>query len=118
MAEVIRSEIDGKHRYRITRTDSGFLITARSRDEIGLWLVCEWLHRTPEAANSCLDAVMSFNALWLAVSAGMPTEALFQKAERLSAEHRALCEHLNDMPIIGQDVKALREQFEEETNGA
>jgi len=113
MADLVRSEADGDHRYRITRTHQGYLITSRSKNELGLYLACEWLHRTPEAANACLDAIICFNALWRAMTKGYPTEALLQKSEGLNAAHSQLCQQLDDSPLVGQEVKALRAKFEE-----
>jgi hypothetical protein len=31
LAEVIREDVDGKNRFRITRTDQGFLVTQRPK---------------------------------------------------------------------------------------
>lgn len=108
MGEVIRSELDGDHTYRVVRTDRGHLVTARTRNELGMLLPCEWLHRTEEAALACLDAVMAFNAYWRAMTMGYPVEALERKLDHLTARHKELCERLDDAPLIGQEVKALR----------
>lgn len=35
MAELLRKESDTKQRYRITRTDRGFLLSLRQKDELG-----------------------------------------------------------------------------------
>jgi hypothetical protein len=50
MGEIIRTEVDAEHRYRLIRTENGYLVTARQRDNIGLLFAAEWLHRTLEAA--------------------------------------------------------------------
>lgn len=113
MAQVIREEADGDNRYRIVRTEKGFLITARTRDQLGVLLPCEWLHRTEEAAQACLDAVMGMNALWVAVSHGYPTKALGERLDRLNDRHTRLCADLDDYPLIGQEVKELRQQADD-----
>jgi hypothetical protein len=52
MTEVLREESDTNHRYRITRTDQGFLLSLRQKDQMGLLLgPAEWLYRTYEAAD-------------------------------------------------------------------
>jgi hypothetical protein len=38
MAEVLRSEADTDHRYRITRTDRGFLVSMSQKSEMGLMI--------------------------------------------------------------------------------
>ena len=113
MAEVIRSELDRDHTYRVVRTERGHLVTARTRNELGMLLPNEWLHRTEEAALACLDAAMAFNAYWQAITMGYPVEALERKLGHLMARHKELCERLDDVPLIGQEVKALRAQHEE-----
>jgi hypothetical protein len=60
MAELLRSESDTDHRYRIMRTERGFLVSSRQKNESGLLLgPSEWLYRTYEAANKGLDLVIS-----------------------------------------------------------
>ena len=113
MVQVIREEADGGHRYRIVSTDKGFLITSRTRDQLGVLLPCEWLHRTEEAAHACLDAVMCVNAIWLAVSHGYPIQAMGEKFDHLNDLHRKLCDDLGDHPVVGLDVKELRRKVED-----
>lgn len=114
MVEVVRSERDGPYRYRITATDRGFLITMRSLEGAGVWIASEWLHRTREAADACLEAVKAFNIAWRAIQAGLPSEALLRTAETESAAHRQLCQQLNDDPLVGQEVRALQEEIGEQ----
>jgi hypothetical protein len=109
MGEIVRTEVDAKHRYRIIRTENGYLVTARQRDHFGLLFAAEWLHRTPEAANACLDVVMAFHATWRAAQAGLPTQGLERRFDEANARHKQMCEELKDEPLNGQEVRALRE---------
>jgi hypothetical protein len=112
MPELLRSEQDGEHRYRITATDRGFLITMRTPRGPGMWISAEWLHRHRETADACLDAVMAFNAAGRAMKAGLPTQAAMRRAETLSGTHSQLCDQLSDHPPVGEEVRALREEAE------
>lgn len=78
-AELVREESDGEFRYRITKTNQGFLVTSRARTEMGLLLPCEWLHKTEQAAQACFDAVMGTEALFRVSALGFPTQALMRK---------------------------------------
>jgi mRNA interferase MazF len=110
--QVVRTDADGEYRYRITETPRGFLITQRTLGGAGTWLVAEWLHQKRETAEACLDGVKALNAAWIATQAGEPAGALLQQAEALSSAHARLCERLDDYPIVGADVRALREAIE------
>jgi hypothetical protein len=113
--EVIRQEADVDRRYRITRTDRGLLVTMRSKDTVGLTLPCEWLHQTEAAAHACLDFIMAFEAAWRASRLGYDIRPLMAKVERLGAEHKALCERLDDTPLVGQEIRALRDGLDTAT---
>lgn len=110
-AELIHSEMDGDHRYRLARTESGFLVTARSRDAIGATVVAEWLHRTEEAGQACFEAVVAANAAFRAINSGLPAGAALSRYEKLAAVHTDVCAGLNDDPLIGQEVRQLREEL-------
>lgn len=58
-AEVLAEHEEGSQRYRLARTDRGFLVTSRTRGETGMVLAAEWLHRTEEAAWALLEAVIA-----------------------------------------------------------
>lgn len=111
MAEVIRTGHESGHRYRITHTDRGYLITARSPGAAP-WVAAEWLHQTREAADACLDAVMAANAVWAAMSAGLSVTAAMRKSEACNAAHSRVCDQLNDKPLMGQEVRAMRDAAE------
>jgi hypothetical protein len=113
MAEVLRAESDTNHRYRITKTDRGFLVSSRKKDEIGLFLgPAEWLYRTREAAEKGLELVMLMNAWWTAIMHGYAVGDLPQRCEVAAAEHNRIIEKLNDRPIIGAEVRELRSRLE------
>jgi hypothetical protein len=112
MADVLRSERDGYYRYRLTETDRGFLISMRTSREAGTWIASEWLHQNREVAEAGLEAVKAFNAAWCAFEAGLPNDALLRQAEALSSAHHRLCEQFNDHPLVGEEVRILRETME------
>jgi len=112
LADVLRTDRDGDYRYRLTATDRGFLVSLRTLRGPGTWLASEWLHQNREAADACLEAVKAFNAAWRAIEAGLPSGAWLRRAEKLSSAHTQLCEQFNDHPLVGQEVKALRETLE------
>jgi hypothetical protein len=78
----------------------------------GVWLASEWLHQNQEPAEACLNAVKAFNAAWRAMQAGLPSDALLRQAETLSAVHTQTCDRYNDPPLVGQEVRDLRESVE------
>ncbi|MFI4986515.1 MAG: hypothetical protein ACHQF3_03660 [Alphaproteobacteria bacterium] len=90
------------------KTDRGFLVTMRSKDRIGLLMPCEWLYRTEEAAQSCLDVVIQFEAVWRAMTNDYPMDAAMKKLEQKTQAHTVLCERLNEKPLIGHEVQNLR----------
>ena len=47
-ATVLIDHVDGEYRYRLAKIDGGYLITARTRDALGLTFIAEWLHETEE----------------------------------------------------------------------
>jgi hypothetical protein len=109
MAETIREESDTDHRYRITKTDRGFLLSMRQKNELGLMLgPSEWLYRTPEAADKGLDFVMLMNAWWTAITKNYPVGDLQARCEAASAAHKQIVEESNDEPLIGEEVRRLR----------
>jgi hypothetical protein len=106
--EIIAERSDGDHRYRITRTPAGYLVTARSRDAIGAMIVAEWLHRSEEASLACMAAVEAGNVAFRAIMQGMPSEGLLRRYGELIDAHNATCERLDDLPRVGQEVRNLR----------
>jgi hypothetical protein len=114
MAEVLRQDSDTNHRYRITRTDQGFLLSLRQKDQMGLLLgPAEWLYRTFEAADKGLDLLILMNAWWTAIALGYPVGDLPQRCEVAGAEHNQVVEKLNDQPLIGAEVRELRKDLDE-----
>ena len=57
---------------------------------------------------------MAFNATWRAIEAGQPTQGLMRKCEEAITRHKKLCEELKDAPLIGQEVRALREAIRDD----
>jgi hypothetical protein len=112
--EVIRTESDTDHRYRITRTDRGFLVSSAMKSQMGLLLgPAEWLYQTEAAAQKGLEVVMLMNAWGTAVTRGYPTGDIVERCEKAAAEHNEVVARLNDQPLVGAEVKALREQVED-----
>src|SRR5438067_1009608 len=69
-ADIILDHIDGEYRYRITRTSAGFLITARTRDALGLpWPKsgCTTPRRRPVHVRRRSSAGMQLGALFALV---------------------------------------------------
>jgi hypothetical protein len=114
MAEVLREESDTNRRYRITRTDQGFLLSLRQKDQMGLLLgPAEWLYRTYEAADKGLDLLILMNAWWTAIARGYPVGDLPQRCEVAGAAHNQVVEKLSDQPLIGEEVWELRKGLHE-----
>jgi hypothetical protein len=105
-AETIAEEVDGDHRYRLSRIAAGYLLSARSRRQLGVLLPVEWLYRTEEAARAGLACIMAFHAAWR-------TPALLGRFEALNAQHTAACERLNDLPLMGRDIREAREALQQ-----
>ena len=100
------------HRYRLAKVDGGYLITARTKDPLGLIAISEWLHETEEAARACLDAIKASNDAWEAMQSRSPDiEARFSEMETKLAAHRAACARQNDHPLIGDEVRRLRDAY-------
>lgn len=113
MAELLRSESDTDHRYRVTRIPRGYLVSCAQKGETGLMLgPSEWLYRTQEAAERGLDLVMLMNGWWTAMTRGYPVGDLPARCETAAAEHKRAVERLNDQPLIGREVAELRENEE------
>ncbi len=111
MAELLRSDSDTDYRYRIMRTDSGFLLSCGQKSEIGLMLgPSEWLYKTLEAAEAGLEYVMLMNAWWTCISKGYPSGDLPERCEAAATKHRDITKKLDDAPLIGQGVTELRKQ--------
>ncbi|MGO4560087.1 hypothetical protein [Mesorhizobium sp. 2RAF21] len=111
MAEVIRTESDNDHRYRITQTPRGFLLSVAQKGEIGLVMgPSEWLYKTTDAAEAGLEFIMLMNAWWGAINRSYPVGDLQQRCEQASAAHASIVGALRDEPLIGREVRELREQ--------
>jgi len=109
MIEVLRTESDTEHRYRILRTDRGVLLTTQQKTELGLMLgPTEWLYQTTEAAEKGLEFVMLMNAWWLTMTCGYPPGNLPNRCENAAAVHKEVIERLNDEPLMGEEVRELR----------
>ena len=107
-ADVIAEHVEADQRYRISRTDHGYLVTARSRDLVGAIVVSEWLHRTEIAARACMAAVIAGQAAFRAIGIGSAEDAM-RRFQAATDEHNALCERLADSPLVGAEVRELRE---------
>ena len=105
---LLLDRVTGNYRYRVAATPVGYLVTARSRNAIGLLIMEQWLHREREAALACAAAVESFHVAWKAMGTAHAggTMAAMQRA---SAAHEAVCARLGDQPAVGREVEALRE---------
>jgi len=110
MAEVLRVDHEAGYACRLTRIDEGFLITAHNPD-VRIWILSEWLHRTREAADACFETVKGLHAALRVIKAGLPADALLQKAQALSNSHNQLCDRLGDYPRVGPEVEALRDEL-------
>lgn len=109
MSEVLRTEIDGDHRYRLSKTERGYLLSSQMRSQTGLLIgPAEWLYQTREAAELGLAFVMTMNAYWLAMTRGYSAGDLPARCEAAARAHKEAVERLNDEPLIGQEVRALR----------
>ncbi|MET3524213.1 hypothetical protein [Mesorhizobium abyssinicae] len=119
MAELLRSESDTDHRYRITLTPRGYLVSCAQKGETGLILgPSEWLYRTQEAAEKGLNFVMLMNAWWTAMARGYPAGDLPARCETAAAEHREAVKRLGDQPLIGREVAELRESEENDVTNS
>jgi hypothetical protein len=113
MAELLLSESDTDHRYRLTRTHRGFLVSLMQKSEAGLLIgPSEWLYRTSETAESGLRLVMLMNAWWSAITRGYAAGDLPQRCEAAAATHRELILRMDDEPLVGREVRELRLQAE------
>lgn len=118
MVEVIRTESDNDHRYRITQTPRGFLLSSAQKSEIGLMMgPSEWLYKTRDAAEAGLEFIMLMNAWWGAINRGYPVGDLPQRCEKASAAHTSIVGALRDQPLIGREVRELREQEDHAIEG-
>ena len=118
MAEVIRAESDTDHRYRITRTQRGFLLSSTRKSEFGLLMgPSEWLYKTREAAEAGLDLIVLMNAWWGAINRGYPVGDLPERCEKASAAHASIVGALRDQPLIGREVRELREHEDDAIDG-
>lgn len=111
MVVLLRTETDTDHRYRLTLTDRGYLLSCAQRGEIGLMMgPSEWLFRTREAAEKGLALVILMNAWWSAITHGYPAGDLQSRCEIAGAEHAEAVARLGDQPLVGHEVKDLRER--------
>ena len=109
MAEVLRTESDTDHRYQVSPTDRGFLLSSRQKSKAGPLLgPSEWMYQTQEAAEKGLRLAMLMNAWWTAITRGYPIGQLPQRCEAAAAEHKEAIDRLNDEPLIGMEVRNLR----------
>ena len=111
MAITIRTEVDDDCRYRIVQTHRGFLVSCQQRDQLGIALgPAEWLYQTLEAAERGLEVIILLNAVARPMALGYPIDELLKRSEVAASAHREAIERLNDRPLIGEEVKALRRQ--------
>lgn len=109
-ADVISTHTSRDNRYRAVQTPRGYLITARSRDQIGLLVSAQWLHRTEESARACVHTVIACDQAFAAMATGQAesANAVFSRA---SDAHKEVCVRLSGEPIIGREVQELRERL-------
>jgi len=113
VAEVLRAESDTNHRYRITRTPRGILLSCMLKSQVGLLLgPAEWLYRTEEAAERGLKLLKIFNSMWTAMNEGRPLGDLPSRCEAATVEHKEAIDRLNDQPLTGREVRELRIMIE------
>lgn len=55
---------------------------------------------------------MLMNAWWMAMMRGYPAGDLPGRCEAAAQDHQRVVERLNDQPLIGREVKELRENEE------
>jgi hypothetical protein len=92
-----------RSRYRIAKTSDGYLITARTRDVIGLNITARWLHKTEEAALACGAVVMAGDAAFEAMGTPEFDTAMVAYGKAIE-EHNAACERLGDKPLVGREI--------------
>ena len=109
--EFLLDQVSNGYRYRVIKTPLGYLITARSRDLLGLMIPCEWLHRTNEAAVACALAAIAANQYWELRSTDAEPAALQDMSDALE-EHSRICEQLGDSPLVGEEVRELRRSLQ------
>lgn len=109
-AEIIWHQITDGYRYRVAKLDAGFLITARSRDVLGLTMTEQWLHKREDVAMACVHAVIAGHILWKAMNTGLfaGASAAFDQALE---NHNALGNTFDDPPVTGRMVQDLRERL-------
>jgi hypothetical protein len=104
--DVIFEHVDDDQRYRIVKTDRGYLITARGRDLTGLVISAEWLHRTEGAARSGVAVLIAGNVAFRAIQHGLPSNALLKRFGELTDVHDEICARFDDHPLIGEETRA------------
>lgn len=112
-AQVLLTDNDSDHRYRLTQTSRGILVSCAAKGETGLLLgPSEWLYQTREAAEKGLKLVMSMNAWWTTIARGYDSGDLPKRCKDAVAAHAEAVERLGDAPLIGQEIRTLRLEVE------
>lgn len=109
-AEIVHEQVTAGYRYRVALTPMGYLVTARSRDVLGLAITEQWLHREKETAMACVHAVVASHVAWGAMGKAHANGAL-SAMEAATAHHKAICDKLDDHPLVGREVQDLRESL-------
>lgn len=108
--DIIWHQVTDSYRYRVARTEAGYLITARSRDVLGLTMNEQWLHKREDVAMACVHAVIAGHTLWKAMNTGLFTGASAAFDQALEA-HNALGNTFDDPPVTGRMVQDVRERL-------
>jgi hypothetical protein len=104
--------VEDGYRYRIARTPMGYLITARTRDPLGLSIVSEWLHQAEEAAIACMDAVLAWNAM--VGTSDRLSEEFLMACQAATRRHNEICRRFDDPSRVGHEVQDLRKRISPE----
>jgi hypothetical protein len=91
------------YRYRIGRTPMGYLITARTRDALGLSIVSKWLHQAEEAAIACMDAMVG--------TSDRLSEEFLMACQAATRRHNEICRRFDDPSRVGHEVQDLRKRI-------
>jgi hypothetical protein len=71
----------------------------------------EWLHKAEEAAIGCMDLASASDTAFTAIRDGRPSNEWLMAFEAAVRRHNEACERLNDIPLLGQEIRELRERI-------
>ncbi len=99
--DVIGMERVGTEEIRLVQADEGFRVIIASPHGENVYeksLFVRWTCRTQEMAQKAFDWVVTMERLWEAMATGKPTDSLFRRAEKLTAEVNETGRRLKDFP--------------------